>query len=304
MKHIIIPGGSGFLGNYLANFYSKKGYKVTILSRSFRPSKGNVFYVKWNGETLEEAWTSTFEDATAVINLAGRSVDCRYTKFNKKQILESRTHSTKVIGEAIANCQNPPKVWLNSSTATIYRYSEDKEMTESTGELGDNFSVNVAKAWEATFQSMETPKTQKVAMRVSIVLGKNGGAMTPILNLTKFGLGGKQGSGQQFISWIHIDDFARATDWLIQNKKTGIINVVSPKPVRNQDFMELLRKVYGIPFGLPAAKWMIEIGAFFMRTESELVLKSRQVVPERLLKEGFQFNYTTLKAAFEEIVSK
>ena len=290
MKKIIIPGGSGFLGQYLATYFQDLGYEIFILSRKWKPSKGNIHYAVWDGKTLEEAWTSTFEGAKAVINLAGRSVDCRYTVANKKEILESRTQSTKVIGDAILNCKIPPKTWLNSSTATIYRYSEDKEMTETDGEIGEGFSVGVAKAWETMFHSINTPNTRKVTMRVSIVLGKGGGAMTPILNLTRFGLGGQQGHGNQFISWIHLEDFGRAVDWFLNNKAAnGIYNVVSPKPILNKHFMALLRKVIKMPIGLPATKWMIEIGAFFMRTESELVLKSRQVVPERLLKEGFTF---------------
>lgn len=303
MKKIIIPGGSGFLGQYLATYFHELGYEIFILSRKWKPSKGHIHYAVWDGKTLEEAWTSTFEGAEVVINLAGRSVDCRYTIANKKEILESRTFSTKAIGDAILNCKIPPKIWLNASTATIYRYSEDKEMTEATGEIGAGFSVNVAKAWEAMFHSIVTPNTRKVTMRVSIVLGKGGGAMSPILSLTRLGLGGKQGHGNQYISWIHLEDFARAVNWFLHNNKaTGIYNVVSPKPILNKNFMTVLRKVIKMPFGLPATKWMIKIGAFFINTEAELVLKSRQVVPERLLKEGFTFKYTDLKTTFESIV--
>lgn len=295
MRQIIIPGGSGFLGQHLANHFVKKGFKIVILSRSKKPSKGNIHYKKWDGKTLGN-WATSFENAFAVINMAGRSVDCRYTEQNKAAVLNSRIDSTKVIGQAIQNCQNPPKIWLNSSTGTIYRYSEDMEMTEKRGEIGTGFSVDVAKAWEKTFNEVELPDVRKVVMRTSIVIGKNGGAMKPLVNLTKVGLGGFQGSGKQFVSWLQVEDFCRITEFLITNKKaTGVYNVVSPKPVRNQFFMQTMRKVLGIPIGLPAMKWMIEIGAFFMRTESELVLKSRRLVPERLLSEGFEFKYIDIE---------
>lgn len=295
MKKIIIPGGSGFLGQHLANYFSKKGFEIVILSRSEKPSKGNIHYKKWDGKTLGD-WATSFENALVVINMAGRSVDCRYTEKNKADVLNSRIDSTKIIGEAIKNCQNPPQIWLNSSTGTIYRYSEDMEMTETKGEIGEGFSVNVAKAWEKTFNETKLPNVRKVVMRTSIVIGKNGGAMRPLINLTKVGLGGFQGSGKQFVSWLQVEDFCRIVEFLINNDNAkGVYNVVSPKPVRNQFFMKTLRKILGVPIGLPAMKWMIEIGAFFMRTESELVLKSRRLVPERLLSEGFEFQYVEIE---------
>lgn len=297
MQKIIIPGGSGFLGQHLATYFSKKGFEIVILSRSSKPSKGNIHYAKWDGKTLGD-WASHFEAAFAVINMAGRSVDCRYTAANKAEILNSRVDSTKIIGEAIKQAKNPPRIWLNSSTGTIYRYSEDKEMTETAGEIGEGFSVNVAKAWEKTFREVDVPNVRKVIMRTSIVIGRNGGAMQPLVQLTKLGLGGFQGSGKQFISWLQVEDFCRITEYLIHNEKAeGIYNVVSPKPIRNQAFMKILRQILNVPIGLPAMKWMIEIGAFFMRTESELVLKSRRLVPERLLSEGFEFQYVDIEEA-------
>ncbi|MFK7949956.1 MAG: TIGR01777 family oxidoreductase [Saprospiraceae bacterium] len=299
MQKIIIPGGSGFLGQHLANYFSNKGFEIIILSRSTKPSKGNIYYAKWDGKTMGD-WTSHFENAFAIINMTGRSVDCRYTATNKTEILNSRVDSTKIIGEAIEKTKNPPKIWLNSSTGTIYRYSEDKEMTEKEGEIGEGFSVDVAKAWEKTFQEVKNPNVRKVIMRTSIVIGKNGGAMQPLVQLTKFGLGGSQGTGKQFISWLQVQDFCRITEYLIDNQNAeGIYNVVSPKPIRNKTFMKILRNVLHVPIGLPAMKWMIEIGAFFMRTESELVLKSRRLVPERLLSEGFEFKYVDIEEALK-----
>lgn len=299
MQKIIISGGSGFLGQHLANYFSNKGFEIIILSRRRKPSNGNIHYAKWDGKTLGD-WANHFENAFAVINMAGRSVDCRYTKQNKADILNSRVGSTIIIGEAIKKVQNPPKIWLNSSTGTIYRYSEDKEMTEAKGELGEGFSVSIAKAWEKTFREVDVPNVRKVIMRTSIVIGKNGGAMQPLVQLTKVGLGGFQGSGRQFISWLQIEDFCRITEYLIHNENAeGIYNVVSPKPIRNKAFMKILRNILNVPIGLPAMKWMIEIGAFFMRTESELVLKSRRLVPERLLSEGFEFTFVDIKEALK-----
>lgn len=283
------------MGQHLANYFVRKGFEIVILSRSEEPSKGNIHYEKWDGKTIGD-WAATFENALAVINMAGRSVDCRYNEQNKADILNSRIDATKIIGEAIKRCKNPPKIWLNSSTGTIYRYSEDMEMTEAKGEIGEGFSVDVAKGWEQTFTEIDLPNVRKVVMRTSIVIGKNGGAMGPLVNLTKVGLGGFQGSGKQFISWLQVEDFCRITDYLIGNEKAvGVYNVVSPKPVRNHFFMQTLRKVLGIPIGLPAMKWMIEVGAFFMQTEPELVLKSRRLVPERLLSEGFKFRYVDIE---------
>lgn len=295
MKKIIIPGGSGFLGQHLANYFAKNGFEIVILSRSEKPSQGNIHYKKWDGKTLGD-WAMSFENAFAVINMAGRSVDCRYNEQNKADILNSRINSTKIIGEAIKRCENPPEIWLNSSTGTIYRHSEDMEMTEAKGEIGEGFSVSVAKAWERTFNEIELPKIRKVIMRTSIVIGKNGGAMQPLVNLTKVGLGGFQGSGKQFVSWLQVEDFCRITEYLMRNKNaSGVYNLVSPKPVQNRFFMQTLRKVLGVPIGLPAMKWMIKIGAFFMKTEPELVLKSRRLVPERLLSEGFEFRYVEIE---------
>lgn len=303
---IIIPGGSGFLGQHLADYFMLKGFDVVVLSRREERSTvsvdGNIYYKKWDGKTLDE-WADSFENALAIINLAGRSVDCRYTEANKVEILNSRIEATKIIGEAIKRCENPPKVWLNSSTGTIYRHSEDKEMTEKTGEIGEGFSVDVATTWEKTFNEIHLPKVRKVLMRTAIVIGKNGGAMKPLIRLTRFGFGGFQGAGNQYISWLQVMDFCRIVEWLIQNEAaSGVYNVVSPKPNRNKEFMQTLRKVLKMPVGLPAMKWMIEVGAFFMRTEPELVLKSRRLVPERLLQEGFEFQYKSLEKALRASV--
>lgn len=202
------------------------------------------------------------------------------------------------------NCKNPPKHWLNSSTSTIYRFSLDKEMDEVNGEIGNDFSINVALSWEKAFFKTETPNTLKTALRTSIVLGKNGGAFIPLKTLAKIGFGGKQGKGNQFVSWIHEEDFANAIEFVIQKEIVGIINVVSPEPVRNADFMQKLRKAVGFPFGIPLNVLLLKIGSFIIRTQPELVLKSRNVIPKRLLDNGFKFKFGDIDTAFENLLSK
>jgi len=302
-KKIVITGGTGFLGVYLTKYFTEKGYHVYIISRSERPSTQNVTYLKWDGKTLGN-WTESIENAEAVINLAGKSVNCRYTERNKRIINESRIFATQAIGKAIQQATQPPKVWLNGGSATIYRYSEDKQMTEKDGELGDNFSVDVCKNWEKTFNEFDTPETRKVFMRISIVLGKGGGVVPPLRNLVRCGLGGKQSHGRQFVSWLHVHDYARMVEWFIRNNDfEGVVNCVSPQPVTNSNFMKAFRQAYKVPFGLPQPKWMLEMGAVMIGTETELILKSRNVIPERLHQAGFDFNYPTLEKALTQITS-
>lgn len=302
-KKIVITGGTGFLGLYLTKFFTEKGYHVYIISRSKRANQPNVTYLQWDGKTLGN-WTESIENAEAVINLAGKSVNCRYNENNKRIINESRVFATQSIGKAIQQAKQPPKVWLNGGSATIYRHSEDKQMTEKDGELGDNFSVDVCKNWEKTFHQYDTPNTRKVFMRISIVLGKDGGVAPVLRNLVRCGLGGTQGHGRQFVSWLHVHDYARMVEWLMQSDDfEGIVNCVSPKPVTNADFMKAFRQAYGVPFGLPQPKWMLEMGAIMIGTETELILKSRNVVPERLQQAGFVFEYPTLEKALAQITA-
>lgn len=215
MKKLIITAGTGFLGQVLAHHFKDKFEEIIILTRGKSEVKDGINYVNWNAKTVD-GWEKELENADVLINLAGKSVDCRYSEENKKEILASRIDSTKILNLAVLNCKNPPKHWLNSSTSTIYRHSLDKQMDEIDGEIGDDFSMNVAKAWEKAFFETETPNTKKTALRTSIVLGKNGGAFLPLKNLTKLGFGGKQGKGNQFISWIHEEDFARAIEFMLE----------------------------------------------------------------------------------------
>ena len=300
MKKLIIAAGTGFLGEVLVNHFQDKFDEIVILTRGKSRVSNKIKFVNWDAKTLS-GWELELENATVLINLAGKSVDCRYTEANKKEILSSRIDSTNVLNNAVLQCENPPKHWLNSSTSTIYRHSEDKQMTEENGEIGDDFSMNVAKAWEKAFFETKTPKTLKTALRTSIVLGKNGGAFIPLKRLTQFGLGGKQGSGNQFISWIHEEDFARALKFVIDKEIIGVINIVSPQPVKNKIFMSKLRTQLNVPVGIPTPKLLLQLGAKIIGTEPELVLKSRNVIPERLNQQGFAFEFDTLDKALKNL---
>ncbi|TDW47027.1 hypothetical protein EV144_10543 [Flavobacterium sp. 270] len=301
MKKLIIAAGTGFLGQVLVDHFKDKFDKIVILTRGKSKIVNGIKYVNWNAKSFS-GWEKELENAAVLINLAGKSVDCRYTRENKREILLSRIESTKILNKAILACKNPPKHFLNSSTSTIYRFSLDKEMDEENGEIGNDFSMNIAQSWEKAFFKTETPNTLKTALRTSIVLGKNGGALIPLKTLAKFGLGGKQGKGNQFVSWIHELDFARAIDFIMEKEVTGVVNLVSPKPIRNENFMALLRKEVRVPFGIPINTFLLKVGSFFIRTESELVLKSRNVIPKRLLESGFKFEFDSLEKALKNLI--
>ena len=300
MKKLIITAGTGFLGQVLANYFKNKFEEIIIFTRGKSEIKDEIKYVNWNAKTVD-GWEKELENADVLINLAGKSVDCRYSEENKEEILASRIDSTKILNLAVLNCKNPPKHWLNSSTSTIYRHSLDKQMNEIDGEIGDDFSMNVAKSWEKAFFETETPKTLKTALRTSIVLGKNGGAFLPLKNLAKLGFGGKQGKGNQFISWIHEEDFARAVAFVLEKELIGVVNIVSPKPIQNVSFMKILRKSLGVSTGIPIGEKLLKLGAKIIGTETELVLKSRNVIPKRLLENGFEFEFGDLGKAFKNI---
>jgi uncharacterized protein (TIGR01777 family) len=311
MNKIILAGGSGFLGGELAKHFGKLGWEVVILTRTPKSRPDQVREVAWDTKSLGN-WTRELQGATAVANLTGRSVDCRYNAKNRREIMDSRVNSTRVVGEAIARCKTPPRVWLNSSTATVYQHTFGKPHDESSREMDsatdakDAFSVEVAQAWERTLDEAKTPNTRKVALRTSMVLGLGRNSVFPVLRrLTKFGLGGRQGSGNQFVSWIHVEDFCRAIEWIITHDDlTGPINQCAPNPLPNKEMMKIFREVCRMPIGLPATEWMLEIGAFFLRTETELIFKSRRVVPGRLLQSGFEFHFPTFRAAIEDLENK
>ena len=249
-----------------------------------------------------EIWKNELENTDVLINLAGKSVDCRYNEKNKKEIFDSRIYSTKVLQQAIDECQNPPKLWLNASSATIYTHSETHLNTEKNGIIGDDFSMNICKSWEKEFFKTENLSVRKVALRTSIVLGKNGGAFPKFKQISKLGLGGKQGRGNQMMSWIHIDDFCEAVNFIIENENIeGAINITAPNPLSNQEMMKQLREKIKIPFGIPSPVWLLEIAAIFIKTETELMLKSRNVYPEILIENGFQFGYPLFDNALKQL---
>lgn len=306
---VIIPGGSGQVGTLLAREFHADGHEVVILSRS--PEKREWRTGKWDGKTLGD-WVAEIDGADVVVNLAGRSVNCRYNAENRRQIIDSRVDSTKVVGEAIAAAVNPPKVWLQASTATIYAHRFDSANDDVDGIIGGDepdvpdtwrFSIEVAKAWEKAANEAETPKTRKVLMRSAITLSPDRGGIFDVMRgLVRKGLGGTAASGKQFISWIHDRDFIRSVYWLIEHEEfSGPINLASPCPLANKDFMRIFRDAWGAPFGLPAMEWQLAVGAFIMRTETELILKSRRVVPKRLTDSGFEFEFPHWEQAVRDL---
>ncbi|PXW16290.1 hypothetical protein C8D70_104229 [Chryseobacterium sp. CBTAP 102] len=284
---IIIAGGTGFLGENLEKHFTEKGNHVYILTRN--PQHKNEIH--WDAQTIGE-WKNYLEKADVLINLTGKSVDCRYNEKNKNEIYSSRIESTRILQKAIDQCSDKPKIWLNASSATIYVHSEKHINTEENGIIGDDFSMNICKSWETEFFKVENEEIRKVALRTSIVLGKNGGAFPKLKMITKLGLGGKQGRGTQMVSWIHIEDFCKAVDWIIRHETlSGTVNITAPAPLSNQNMMRKLRNKMKMPFGLNAPVWQLEIASLFMKTETELLLKSRNVYPEKLIKSGFKFLY-------------
>lgn len=306
---LVLPGGSGQIGTILAKAYHAAGHDVVVLSRSASSAPWST--VRWDGATIG-AWAQEIDGADAVINLAGRSVDCRYTTENRSAILESRVCSTRAVGEAIARADRPPAVWLQASTATLYAHRYDAPNGEIDGRIGGEepdapdtwrFSVEVAQAWEEALMEADVPQTRRVAMRSAMTMTPDrGGIFDVLLRLVRFGLGGTAGNGRQYVSWIHDVDFVRAVDWLIAHDEfDGPVNLTAPHPLPNAEFMHALREAWGASIGIPAMDWMLEIGAFFLRTETELVLKSRRVVPERLIAHGFDFQFPTWPEAARDL---
>ena len=298
---IVLPGGSGQVGTLLARAFHAEGADVVVLSRSPR-SDQPWRTVAWDGKTLT-GWQTEFDGADVIINLAGRSVNCRYTPENRRVILESRVNSVRAVAAAIAAAKNPPPVWLQSGTATLYSHRYDAANDEATGIIGGNepdapeswrFSIEVARAWEQALSEADTPRTRKVVLRSAMVMSPDrGGIFDTLLALVRFGLGGKNGSGRQYISWIHDADFLQAVRFLIVHAEIeGPVNLAAPHPLPNAEFLRALREAWGTPIGLPATVWMLEIGTFLLRTETELILKSRRVVPGRLQAAGFSFQFS------------
>lgn len=313
MRRIALVGGSGQVGTILARHFHARGDAVTVLSR--RPAVGAAWrMVAWDPEASGE-WEREVCDADVVINLAGRSVNCRYTAKHRAEILSSRLSSTRAIARALSGAFAKERVWLQSSTATIYAHTYGAPHDERSGVLGGSepgvpsgwrMSTDVAKAWEAACMESDLPRVRRVLMRSAMVMSPDrGGIFDTLLTLVRRGLGGSAAGGRQFVSWIHEEDFARALEWLITHDDVcGPVNLASPTPLAYVEFMRELRRAAGIRIGLPATRLMLEIGALLMRTETELVLKSRRVVPGVLLERGFEFEYPAWAGAVRELVSR
>ncbi|MCA9249593.1 MAG: TIGR01777 family oxidoreductase [Phycisphaerae bacterium] len=310
---IVIPGGSGQVGAVLERAFCADGHDVVILTRqSNRASCKGSRLVGWDGKT-PGPWVKELDGADVVINLAGYTVNCRYHQRNRERIMNSRVDSTRVVGEAIRSASRPPAVWLQASTATIYAHTFGPANDEASGVIGGHekgvpetwkFSIDVAQAWERTFDEVEVPHTRKVKLRSAMVMSPDrGGIFDVLLGLVRWGLGGRSGDGRQFVSWVHYEDFVRAIKFLIaRSDLVGVINIASPNPLSNADFMRAIRWACGKRFGLPATRWMLAIGAMLMRTETELILKSRRVIPTRLVDAGFAFNHPDWREAVRDLV--
>ncbi|WP_276485238.1 epimerase [Paraflavitalea pollutisoli] len=355
-KKIVIAGGTGFIGQAMARYFGKNNHVVILTRQSvtghnntygsalLKAADGyNITYWRWDGKHVERHWLHDIEGADIVINLAGKSVNCRYNDRNKKEVLDSRIDATRTIGEAIRQVKQAPALWINAASATIYHHATDRPQDEEHGVISDlkndnmpwslldrvrfagkrlkaallhgkrseqyqalakDFSVGICRQWEQAFLDENTPDTRKVALRTAITLGA-GGVMVPYFNLLKAGLGGHQGDGRQMYSWIHEEDLCRIVEWCYEHgTANGIYNCVAPNAVTNKTFMDMLRAATGHRFGLPAFTWMLELGAAMIGTETELILKSRWVAPGRLLREGFRFRYSTAREAIGNIVAR
>lgn len=297
-KKIVLAGGTGLVGRYLAVKYSDLGYRVLIISRE-ATSADRISWNDVNG--IREA----LENSEMLVNLAGKSVNCRYHQKNKEEILQSRLQSTALLGEILAQCTHPPPLWINAGTATIYRHAEDRPMTEEQGETGNDFSMHVAKEWERVFFSHPVENVRQAVLRMAIVMGKEAEVVRIYRRLVKYGLGGKQGNGRQMVSWVHIEDVFRAVEWVRNHPEiAGVLNISAPGPVTNTVLMRHFRRLAGKSWGIPAPRVVLKAGAFLIGTEAELVLKSRWVLPERLINDGFEFRFPTLEEALADITGK
>lgn len=306
MKKIILFAANGFIGESIIEYVNHHKTDCQIVAVSRKPISNLPTPVKqliWDGKTKGE-WINELEGADLVINLAGKSVNCRYTEKNKAEIFASRLDSTRIIGEAIQDCKLKPACWINSASATIYTHSLETPNTEKDGIIGKGFSVNVCRAWEKQFFAFKDLPTRQILLRSTIVLGKNGGVYPVLRRLTRLGLGGKMGTGNQFISWIHISDFCKAIFFLLENNQSsGIYNIGAPNPVRNKDFQMELRKSLAIPYFINQPIWMLKLGALILGTETELILKSRYVLPKNLTDEQFPFDFQTIESCLRNLTS-
>ena len=301
-KHIVLAGGSGLIGQLLARHFKAQGQPVVVLTRGKARNTNGIIFRTWDPEHPEDLHRE-LEGAKAVIGLAGATVDRRYNATGKWAILHSRLSSTLAIGDAISRCQQAPEAWIQLSTATIYRHAEDRPMDQYNGELGSGFSVEVARSWEAVANSFHLPHTRTVLLRCAMVMSRQGGVLPALAKFTRLGLGGRHGSGEQFVSWIHGLDLCHAVQHILERSDAaGVYDLAAPEPTRDGYLMAQLRARFNPLFALPQPRWLLELGAFLLRTETELLLKSRRVVPTRLLREGFTFRYPGITSALMDLL--
>ncbi|MGV3642563.1 MAG: TIGR01777 family oxidoreductase [Adhaeribacter sp.] len=302
-KKIVLAGGSGYLGRVLGEYYRPLAEEVIVLSRKDKAADGNIRTLVWDGRS-EGNWAESLEGADMLVNLCGKNVNCRYTRANQAAIINSRVVPTTLLGKVIGGLAHPPKLWINVTSATIYRHAEDRPQDEDTGDIGYGFSVEVCRRWEEAFFEANTPNTRKVALRMGIVLGRQDAAFPRLLNLVRCGLGGRQGDGQQYVSWVHEQDAARCTEWLLRHGQLqGVVNCTAPEPVKNTELMADIRRAWGMPWGLPTPAWLLALGARIIGTETELILKSRWVLPRRLLDSGYTFQFSQARHAVNDLIS-
>jgi uncharacterized protein len=300
-RRVILAGGSGFLGKALAAHLRSQGYEAIVLTRS--PAGNSEQQAYWDGKTLGD-WAGLLDGSQAVVNLAGKSVNCRYTPANRREIVESRVDSVRVLGQAILKCSSPPRAWVQSGSLAIYGDSGER-VCDETAPAGVGFSVETCVEWEKALDEAQTPCTRKVVLRIGFALGTNGGALDPLMNITRLFLGGTTGTGKQYISWLHASDLNRMFEWTIERDDlVGVFNATGPTPMTNAEFMKELRHALRRPWSPPVPEWAVRIGARFMGTEAELALHGRRCVPSRLLESGFEFEYPKLRLALKEIIHR
>ena len=301
-KRVILAGGSGFLGRALIEYLGARDYEVVVLSRSAGGAAGRAQFVAWDGKTLDD-WVKWLDGAYAVINLAGKSVNCRYTPANRQEIISSRVDSVNAISQAILQCQNPPRRWVQASSLAIYGDTGER-VCDETAPFGDGFPVETCLLWEQAFNSSQLPGIRKVLLRIGFALGANGGALEPLSNLTKLLLGGSTGNGRQYISWLHLEDLNGMIQWGLEHDDIeGIFNATGPSPVTNADFMRTLRRVLNRPWSPPVPDWAVRLGSILLRTEADLALKGRRCLPQRFIDKGFEFKYTDLEHALRVLLT-
>ncbi len=303
LKKIVIAGGSGFLGQIIVERFKEKSEEIVLLSRSSKTQQDNVRTVVWDAKNTGD-WTKELSGADMLINLTGKSINCRHNEANKKELLSSRIDATEILGKAIEACEQAPKLWINASAAALY-IPGSKPNTENDSNFGNGFMEEMCIRWEESVFKSKCPQTRKIIMRITLILGKSGGVFPVLMDLTKKGLGGKAGSGKQMMSWMHEDDFLNAINWFIKNENAnGVYNMASPQPISNKDFMALLRKNTNALFGLPAPAFAIRLASVFMQTEPGLVLNSVHVLPQKLLDNGFHFEFAKAEDAIASLCKK